>query len=195
MRQRKRLGFEAPTLPITADEVAEMFRAATAEPPFPDHAVCAEIADALSKNVGFYTFEASRDPQILRVEEAAKLLLRTLKAEDGPRAIELNQLEAALEESMYYFTPSRPPPAHRGIAPWAVASITAWLGAAGALANLGRHAGTTRNSIAIRFSVLALRRMGFPGATEAAVEKWITKIGVADDFAKRLAEQSVDRPS
>jgi hypothetical protein len=59
---------------------------------------------------------------------------------------------------------------------WELAAEIGWILARNALEALGRSAGTSEKSIAVKFAALAAQRMGFPGATAGALAKRLSKM-------------------
>jgi hypothetical protein len=168
LRRRQKHGFVPPLVPITGDEVARIMRQSTAHGPYFSDETCTIFAEVMTKNIGMFTWEASRNPINIRLLEAAKFLRRQLENEEG-MSWSVWQLRQALDTATPALTLPKPPhsvPAWAGIAP------VVWGVCAGCL----ETAGKTRNSVAVKFTTLMLHRMGLPDATDSAVATWITKL-------------------
>ena len=172
MRQPKRAGFKVPPLPIKAEEVAGWFRACC-RGAAPDQPTCTLIAEVFTNHVGFFTPDRTREARYRAVQAAASLLLKELD-HDGPIGTQLAELVDALKAAKPFLHAPLLYPAK--MAPWASNSPMVWEVIAEALEEIGHAKGRNRNSIAVKITALALKRMGYAGATGAALEMSLRRL-------------------
>jgi hypothetical protein len=166
---------------ITGSEVDAMFRKATSEPPWPDLDACEVIADVLTKNnigLGMISPETKKlQKDVIAATETLERFINSQRMYDerDPSIsyldIDLANLEAALKKSKgaLQWGPATVNPQ------WGPVSITIASVAAWALQNIGRTAGRARDSVLVKFVSLVLERMGYVGATPAAIEALFQK--------------------
>jgi hypothetical protein len=186
---------EAP--PITADEVAAIWREATGQKPYPSEDKCKEIAEILTYHRHHGAAEYVTYIQNRRAIKAGQLLLKTfdewlnhLQGFDGTppnlildtdrynklsRFSQHTECKLALEAAITALDPRR---RSTKASEWEACASLVWLIARNALTELKRTAGRTENAVAVRFAVRATERMGFPKAKDKE-----------EAFAKHLARQ------
>ena len=185
-RPRKRCdGWAPPALPITGNEIGDIFEEHNA--PRPDPESCAVLADVFTRRatprvVGgcelapdwlAFTGLQYRAPASVRAREHATALLAAIRAGDFPD-LGRHSLGEMLEQMVTLADP-RPPRAKK-IAAWAVASVIVFSVVAAVFDELGVIAGRHRGSVAVRLTVGLLARCGFVGMTDLAVSAWLGKV-------------------
>lgn len=185
-RQRKRPNSIRAVAPISAEELAEMLRKAVAPRrlPAPDGQSCELIAQALNANRDFGKgFALARsDKKLQRAYDAARLLHSFCADAWCEREGTLyrddlwGRLEQSIERTLPLFRLMLGVGTKmRRAAPWCpLAFVTYEIGSL-AFAEAGLQATPSRRNAAVRFTALALNRMGFEGATPAAIERVLSK--------------------
>ena len=184
--------------PITADEVVGMFKQATNRPPWPDVETCGHLATWLSaqtiegarrrfESFGLLHHRMSDADETYRVRfhDAVDVLRQTAGHEGSfPEALghpwdqALAQLVSALDrvETMAPPEVDQNPSMKR----WAPTAISINFTVADTLIEFGRRGGTSKNSVATRFTMAAMTRIGWRDAhgrpiTAAAIEGYCAK--------------------
>jgi len=195
-RPPKKLVVDEGKPPITPAEVAEMWRQSTSCGPYPSPRACELMAELLTfhrehgarNHIGprkaaqlLQQLRGTRQAlanYLLPVEETRSSLAPPtdawpwlcfrLSTADYDKLVSictvLDEGLPVLERLSALGGTSRAPI-------WDMAAQIAWEIAREALQTLGRPAGTTSDSVAVKFAAIATRRMGFPGATPSAVSK------------------------
>ena len=176
-RQRKRPDFELNPVPIKGEEVAAMFRSATTKPPYPDTSTCDVIAEALNGIAAapWVHRRFARSPHGIRLRDAIRTILGFVEGSGWVAADYVPMCNGLRDLEDRYFRAPLP-----NAAPWIVVAPLVWSTAEGALDELGRHAGTTADSVAIRFTALALERIGFQAVSRRALASWIAEVSAPD---------------
>ena len=175
-RQRKRADFEPIPLPIEGKDVATIFRRATVTPPYPDMRTCDLIAEALNGIAAtpWVHRRFARSQQGIRLREAIRTILRFVEGSGWVAADYVPMCEGLRNLECRYFSAVRP-----SAAPWIINALPVWYLAEMILDGLGRHAGKTADSVAIKFTALALERIGFKAVSRRALANWIIEVSTA----------------
>lgn len=186
-RSRKRIGLVGNVEPITGAEVNAFWREATKTGPFPSIEDCNRYAELLTQHIGHGARETLRARSNQRAVDAANLLLRRIAEILGPHERARDTLERvdpvalllyttpeietllslrdALSEALTVFRPT----AGTSAPIWESCATLCWAAARHQLQAIGRKAGETADSVAVRFAEAATRRMGFPDVKRAAI--------------------------
>ena len=164
---------------ISVADVQELWNAAGWSDGGLDSASCAEIAYLLNKQRG-----AAPGPVVERSQAATRAAHGVLLAwcagawyEDGTQLARngtIHELEIALTKAAPLLC--SPSLSQQKKTDWFIAAILVWNIAAGLLERSGRIGGKTANSVAVRFTSAALKRIGFPVVTDNAVSIAIKKV-------------------
>ncbi len=166
---------------MTAGEVASLFLAASEIGPYPDEASCSALAVFMTANIVTPVATDQREElRQARVREAYRLLQaeidkRRIPDENGIvwSTPEMLGLRGALSACRSEFVGTENPKTAK-MAEWGVKSVVFWCVMSAVLKELGRSTRLTRQSVAIRLTAAALRRVGYPSATEPAVARHLS---------------------
>jgi hypothetical protein len=177
-------------LPITADDVEKMWRAASRRGPWPTRAWCEEWAPAFEdlRERGAYSRARALSRRNARAVAGIRALLADIEEDlqvtnrrEAVDAAELRYSGAGygvlgkVYEDLAKALPVLAP--DTGTAPiWDAAADIAWRIGRDALHHLYEHAGTSRDSVAVKFAAAALARLGFrngdnPPSAEAIAKR------------------------
>jgi hypothetical protein len=185
-RPRKRSdGWAPPALPITGNEIGDIFEEHNA--PRPDPESCAVLADVFTRRAtprvvdgrevapacAQFTGLQYRAPARVRAREHFAAALAAIRAGDFPD-LGRHSLEEMIEQMLMRADP-RTPKAKK-IATWAVDSAIIFPVVAGVLEEMGAPVGRHRGSVALRVSLGLLRRCGYSGMTGIALAVWLGKL-------------------
>jgi hypothetical protein len=164
---------------ISAGDVAGLWRQATKVGPYPADDSNNKLAEVMNANRANGAVEQPR-PELLK---AVDLLLELCQASWEPAggddaAIVRDIAYGLLEKSLLNIRPiiaSR----HQGLVnakKWYYVPTTVfWSCACGVLKDLGRDGGASRDSVAVKFAVLAAKRMGWMQATTSGLEAFLQR--------------------
>jgi hypothetical protein len=169
--QRKR----SKTAPdeVTAADVAQLWASATKEGPYPDNETNEQMARMMNHYRANPSFRVDPD-QLNAVDVLLKMCAESYYEENGftGRNRDFDALEDALKRVRPFLLAVYE--GQKNAKKWdKAAAFLIWNVACGVLKNLGREAGDTRDSVAVRFTALALARLGWTNTGRPGLEVFI----------------------
>jgi len=160
---------------VTAADVAKLWAGATKEGPFPDNEANESIAEMMNHYRADPSFRVDSD-QLNAVDVLLRMCVESWSNENGftGRNYHFESLESSLRRARPFLFA-----VHEGQKAAEkfdhMVAFLIWSVASGVLKDLGRAAGTSRDSVAIKFTGLALSRLGWTNTGRAGLEAMITK--------------------
>lgn len=180
MGRLRQKDLDTDVLPITAQEVEQMFNSTTSQGPYPDAEDYTVIAELLTASILTYTSEIRLSREMKPALTAATTLQGLLEKLAAQRPIHpsVKKLMEILPEASRHIDPCPKELEGKGVInqPWSVAAAVAAETWRMSLKDLGRSTAITDTSLLVVLAAKATQRMGFQRVSPGSVHKLLTAL-------------------